>query len=69
MSGSHFVVKTCPVVKLNVTKVGYGPTNIKLLWKEYAGDLDYSFVIESPNDPAKWIPNEMQNGNVKKKKN
>lgn len=58
-SSGHFVVETCPTVRLRFTS----RSSLGLLWSTEAGDLDYSFNVLDPHrGPGFWISNDLQNG-------
>lgn len=65
MSTARVIVDSCPVIKLRSDDRGL----LRLLWKEEAGDLEYTFRVPDPvRGPGYWLSTSQQNGERKGKR-
>ena len=51
-------VESCPVLHLST----YGPQELRLIWDERAGLVEYHFRIPDMNNPGFWMSSGPQNG-------
>lgn len=59
---TRWVLDKCPIIRLRSTDMG----NLRLLWTEDSGDLDYTFKVENyRRKPGIWRSIALQNGNYK----